>query len=67
MSDRITADEAHGLGLVDRVVAPEALLDSACDYVRKLASTSPPAAIAETKRLLYRHLGVDYRTALVEA
>ncbi|MGA1371938.1 MAG: enoyl-CoA hydratase/isomerase family protein [Pseudomonadales bacterium] len=67
MSDRISAEEARTLGLVDRVIAPEALLETACDYLRRLAITSPPAAIAETKRLIYRHLGTDYRTALVEA
>lgn len=67
MSDRIDASEARALGLVDRVLAPEALLPAACDYIRRLAATSPPAAIAETKRLTYRHLGADYRTALREA
>jgi enoyl-CoA hydratase/carnithine racemase len=67
MSDRIDAAAALQLGLVDRVVEPEALLDAACGYVRRLAETSPPAAIAETKRLIYRHLGTDYPTALREA
>jgi enoyl-CoA hydratase/carnithine racemase len=67
MSDRIDAATALDMGLVDRVTAPEALLESACEYVRRLAATSPPAAIAETKRLLYRHLGTDYPTALREA
>ena len=56
-SDRIDAAAACEIGLVDRVVEPDALIDSACDYVRQLAATSPPAAIAETKRLVYRHLG----------
>lgn len=67
MSDRIDAAAAHGIGLVDRVTEPERLLDEARDYVLRLAATSPPAAIAETKRLVYRHLGTDYRTALAEA
>jgi enoyl-CoA hydratase/carnithine racemase len=66
MSERIDAETALGIGLVDRVTAPDALLDEACEYVRRLAATSPPAAIAETKRLLYRHLGMGYRKALVE-
>lgn len=55
------------IGRVDRVTATDALVDEACAYVRRLAATSPPAAIAETKRLLYRHLGMGYREALVEA
>lgn len=67
MSDRIDATEAHALGLVDRVFAAADLLPAACDYLRRLAATSPPAAIAATKRLAYRHLGTDYRTALREA
>lgn len=67
MSERIDAREAQALGLVDRVTDPDALLDTACDYVRRLATTSPPAAIAETKRLVYRHLGMGYREALIEA
>ena len=67
MSDRIGAEEARELGLVDKVFEPEHLLESACDYVRRLAETSPPGAIAETKRLVYRHVGTDYLTALREA
>ncbi len=67
MSDRIDADDALRYGLVQNVVAPDQLLQSACDYVRRLAETSSPAAIAETKRLLYRHLGTDYVEALQEA
>jgi len=67
MSDRIDADDALRYGLVQSVVPGDALLDSACDYIRRLASTSSPAAIAETKRLLYRHLGTGYVEALQEA
>ncbi|MEQ8484348.1 MAG: enoyl-CoA hydratase-related protein [Pseudomonadales bacterium] len=67
MSDRVDAETARGLGLVDRVVGADQLLDQACGYVRRLAETAPPAAIAETKRLLYRHLGMGYREALTEA
>jgi enoyl-CoA hydratase/carnithine racemase len=67
MSDRIDAEEAHRCGLVQRVVAPDELLATACDYVRRLAETASPAAIAETKRLLYRHLGTGYVEALQEA
>jgi enoyl-CoA hydratase/carnithine racemase len=67
MSERIDAEEARAVGLVDRVIEPEALLDTACDYVSRLAATVPPAAMAETKRLVYRHLGTGYREALREA
>ncbi|MFW6093981.1 MAG: enoyl-CoA hydratase/isomerase family protein, partial [Pseudomonadota bacterium] len=67
MSERIGADDAATIGLVDRVTEPEALVATACDYVTRLAATAPPAAIAETKRLVYRHLGTGYREALEEA
>ncbi|MDP6377068.1 MAG: enoyl-CoA hydratase-related protein [Pseudomonadales bacterium] len=67
MSDRIDADEALRMGLVDRVVAPERLLETAREYIQRLAETSPPAAIAETKRLVYRHLGSQLEEALREA
>ena len=67
MSDRIDAETALRFGLVESVVEPDALLSTACDYVRRLAVTSSPAAIAETKRLLYRHLGTGYVEALREA
>jgi len=67
MSDRIDAATALQYGLVESVVAPAALLSTACEYVRKLAVTSSPAAIAETKRLLYRHVGTGYLEALREA
>jgi len=67
MSEKIDAATALTLGLVDKVVAPDALVDTACDYVRRLATTSSPAAIAETKRLVYRHLGTGYVEALREA
>ena len=35
--------------------------------MRRIAETTAPAAIAETKRLVYAHLGVGYREALAEA
>jgi len=67
MSDRIDAAAAREIGLVDRVVEPDQLLTAARGYVERLAATSPPGAIAETKRLVYRHLGADLVTALREA
>ena len=67
MSDRIDAETALRVGLVEWVVEPDALLATAIDYVRRLATTSAPGAIAETKRLIYRHLGSGYVDALREA
>jgi len=67
MSDKIDAETALALGLVDKLVEPDQLVAAACNYVKRLAVTSSPAAIAETKRLVYRHLGTGYVDALREA
>ncbi len=66
-SRRIDADEALRLGLVQRVVQADRLLDETLAYVEELAANVSPASPADTKRLLYRHLGLDHRTAFAEA
>ncbi len=67
MSDRIDATTAREYGLVQQVVPASELLKRAAEYVRQLADTSAPAAIAETKRLVYAHLGTGYEDALRDA
>lgn len=67
MSDRIDAATAKEYGLVQQVVPASELVERASDYVRRLAETSAPAAIAETKRLVYAHLGTNYVDALRDA
>jgi enoyl-CoA hydratase len=49
--DRMSAAEAHRLGLVHRVVEPDALLDEAMALADRLAGLSPHA-VAATKRAL---------------
>jgi enoyl-CoA hydratase/carnithine racemase len=66
-SDRIDAETAHGIGLVEKLAEPDQLIATAHDYVERLAESAAPAAIAETKRLVYRHLGTGYEEALREA
>ena len=66
-SERIDAETAHRIGLVEHLCEPDALLDAARDHVRRIAETTAPAAIAETKRLVYAHLGTGYAEALREA
>lgn len=65
-SRKISADEALKMGLVEYVVAPEDLLQSAKDYVTNLAATVAPSSLAATKQLLYRHMGIEYEPALEE-
>ena len=67
LSDRIDAKTAADIGLVERVVEPDGLLDAATGYVKKLAEVAPPKAIAATKQLVYNHLGTGYEAALREA
>ncbi len=66
-SRRIDASEAYRVGLVQQVVEPDDLLSTARAYVTDLAENVSPASLADTKRLVYRHLGVGYPDALREA
>jgi enoyl-CoA hydratase/carnithine racemase len=66
-SDRVDGATAHRLGLVEHLSPPEELIDRACAYVRRIAASASPAAVADTKRMVYRHLGVGYPEALREA
>jgi enoyl-CoA hydratase/carnithine racemase len=65
-SRKIDAAEAHRLGFVQQVVEPDDLLPAARRYVEDLAVNVSPASLADTKRLVYRHLGVGYPEALAE-
>jgi len=65
-SRKIGADEALRYGLVEYVVAPDALLDAACAYVEDLASNTSAAALADTKRMIYDQLGQGHIEALAE-
>ncbi|HKN00885.1 MAG TPA: enoyl-CoA hydratase-related protein [Candidatus Binataceae bacterium] len=55
-SRRVDAQEALRIGLVDRVVPAEKLLDEVRAYVRELAANVSPHAIAVIKSQVYRHL-----------
>jgi enoyl-CoA hydratase/carnithine racemase len=66
-SRRVDAEEALRIGLVEFVVPPDELLAAARQYVVDLAQQVSPASLADTKRLVYRHLGVGYEDAMREA
>jgi len=53
------AEEAAELGLVHRVVPPDALLDAALTYARDLADHCGPLAMGITKYQVVRHWDVD--------
>jgi len=66
-SRRIDAQEAHRIGLVERVNEPAALLEAARDYIVALADTVSPAAMADIKRLVYEEAGMEIEPALTHA
>jgi enoyl-CoA hydratase/carnithine racemase len=63
----LLAEEAHELGLVNRVLAPELLLDETLAYARDLAANCSPASMATIKRQVYAALDQHLPEALEEA
>lgn len=61
----ITAAEAKDMGLVTRVVADERLMEEAWSLARQLAAGAP-AALANTKRLLWSGIGQGVEAAMPE-
>ena len=63
LGDRITADEAYSIGLVNRIVEPSALLPEARALATRLAS-GPSFALGMTKTLLNQELDTDFASAI---
>jgi enoyl-CoA hydratase/carnithine racemase len=63
----VLAEEAQALGLVNRVSAPEKLLEETLDYARELASKCSPASMATMKRQVYADLERGLPESLAEA
>jgi 2-(1,2-epoxy-1,2-dihydrophenyl)acetyl-CoA isomerase len=63
--DDTPALEAERLGLVNRVVAPDKLIDTAREWAERLAA-GPTIALTQAKRLLNRSLESDRGTSFVE-
>ncbi len=61
--DFIDAEEAHRLGLVNRVVSPEALLSEAEAMARRLLAL-PPGLATRIKRTVHRGLDMSLREGL---
>lgn len=61
--DAIDANEALRLGIVNSVVAPEALMDETYKLAKKIAA-GPPVAIQLAKRAIYHNQDADLRSAL---
>lgn len=63
--ERITADEAHRLGLINRVVNDEMLMEEAQKLARRLAD-GPAHSIGLTKKLINRSILADLEHTLEE-
>ncbi|HLM85220.1 MAG TPA: enoyl-CoA hydratase [Solirubrobacteraceae bacterium] len=63
----VLAEEAHELGLVNRVLAPDMLLQETIVYARELAVNCSPTSMATIKRQVYAALQQGLPDALAEA
>ena len=63
LGDRISADDALKIGLVNSVVAPDALIEEARKLALRLAS-GPAFALGITKTLLNQELDLDFAAAI---
>ena len=63
----VLAEEAAAMGLVNRVVRPELLLEQTLEYARELAVSCSPASMATMKAQVYADLERDLATALARA
>jgi enoyl-CoA hydratase/carnithine racemase len=66
-SRRVDAAEAYRIGLADRVVAPDKLIEAVEAYVVDLAANVSPTALAVMKAAVHRHLAQDFDTAAADA
>jgi len=62
-----TSDEAHEIGLVNRLVKPEKLMEETYAYARMMKNSVSPASLRETKWQIYRDQHRDVATAVVES
>jgi enoyl-CoA hydratase/carnithine racemase len=68
LSSRVVlSEEAAAIGLVNRVVAPEALMEETYDYARLLATEVAPSSLAATKLQLYSDFHRDVATSVHDA
>jgi enoyl-CoA hydratase/carnithine racemase len=66
-SRRFDAAEAHHMGLVDRIVDADRLLDTCCAYLDDLAASVAPRSIAIMKQQVYDGLSQTIHESLADA
>jgi enoyl-CoA hydratase/carnithine racemase len=62
----VGAEEALSLGLANRIVEPDRLLDEARGYIRQLARTASPNSLMHMKRQVYSYLMQPLGPAMVD-
>jgi enoyl-CoA hydratase/carnithine racemase len=63
LGDKVTPDEALRIGLVNRIVGPEELMNEAVALAARLAQ-GPAFALGMTKTLLNQELDIDFAAAI---
>ncbi len=68
LSSRVVlAEEAEQMGLINRVVAPEHLMETTYAYARQLATGVAPSSLAATKLQMYTDLHGDVASSVTDA
>lgn len=62
-----TSDEAFELGFVNALYAPDELMASTYDYVRRMITTVSPNSLRQTRWQIYRDLHRDVATSVRES
>ena len=63
LGDKVLADECYRIGLANRVVAPNALLDEAMALAKRLAD-GPNLAYGITKKMVWNEWPIDFDAAI---
>jgi enoyl-CoA hydratase/carnithine racemase len=63
----VQGEEAVAMGLVNRLVEPEALVDEAVAYAQQLADASSPVSMATIKQQVQRHMDATFAEAVAES
>lgn len=63
LGDNVSAERALGMGLLNKISEPEALMDDAREFATRLAA-APAFALGMTKTLLNQELDLDFAAAI---
>ncbi|WP_242637778.1 MULTISPECIES: enoyl-CoA hydratase-related protein [Bacillaceae] len=63
MGERISSEEAHRIGIVNRVLPPETLLAEAIEFAEKLAK-KPSIPVGMTKKIMNQHVNRELKILL---